>query len=224
MIQFNLLPDIKIAYLKAKRQKQLVMLISTITIIVSVVALVILSSIVFFLQKHSISSVSADITSKSSQLKNTPNLDKILTVQNQLNSLPALHAGKPDVARLFGYLQHVTPVAASISTFNADFSKSTLLISGNADTLATVTTFTDALKLATYHTDAKPNTEKAAFGSVVLSSFSRDSKGTTYTIMCNFDATLFQQGTTVTLTVPNVTARSSGQAASDLFKQSGTGQ
>ncbi|HSX32936.1 MAG TPA: hypothetical protein VLF91_01220 [Candidatus Saccharimonadales bacterium] len=223
MIQFNLLPDIKIEYLKAKRQKQLVLLTSGLAVVASVVVMVVLISIVFVVQKKSISDLNKDITAKSSQLQGTKNLGKILTVQNQLNSLPALHSGKPAASRLFGYLQQVTPTAASISSLKIDFIQHTILLTGNADTLATVNNFTDTLKLATYHTD-KSSKEITAFTSVVLSAFSRDSTGATYSITLQFTPSLFDITVAPSLTVPNVSARSSGQAASDLFKQVPAGQ
>ncbi len=223
MIQFNLLPDIKIQYLKAKRQKQLVLFSSFIVIAASLAALAILLSIVFGLQKKSIHDLNSDIQTKSSELKSTKDLNKILTVQNQLNSLPALHNAKPVVSRLFSFLQQVTPTTASISNFNANYTLHTMQISGSADSLATVTTFADALKLATYHTSTS-STEKNAFSTVVVNS-SRDSNGATYTINLKFDPALFGETADATLTVPNVTTRgNSGQTITLFKKQSGTGQ
>ncbi|HKU19212.1 MAG TPA: hypothetical protein VJP80_08175 [Candidatus Saccharimonadales bacterium] len=221
MIQFNLLPDIKIQYLKAKRQKQLVMFSSFIVIAASLAALVILLAIVFGLQKKSMSDLNNDIKTKSAELQSTQDLSKILTVQNQLKSLPTLHNAKPVVPRLFTFLQQVTPTAASISNYNANFALHTMQISGNADSLATVTTFADALKLATYHTASAPSTEKQAFSTVVVTS-SRDSNGATYTITLKFDPALFSENSDVTLTVPNVTTR--GNSGQTLFKKSNSGQ
>ncbi|HUB93651.1 MAG TPA: hypothetical protein VMB52_04060, partial [Verrucomicrobiae bacterium] len=67
MVQFNLLPDIKIQYLKARKEKHMVMLASTIVIIACVVILAILISVVFGLQKKSISDLTNNINAKSSQ-------------------------------------------------------------------------------------------------------------------------------------------------------------
>jgi Tfp pilus assembly protein PilN len=216
MIQFNLLPDIKIQYLKARRQKHLIMLSSTVVIIFSVTLVVVLVSIVFGLQKKNIADLSKDITSSSTELKNTKNLDRMLTVQNQLNSLQALHDEKPVASRLYKYITQLTPTSASIARMNIDFAKNTLTVNGAADSLGTINTFTDGLKFATYHTEDAPKTEKKAFSSVVLSTFGRDTKTATYTIDASFDPVLFSEKSEVTLTVPNITTRTGV-----LFKDEG---
>lgn len=220
MIQFNLLPDIKIQYLKARRQKHLVMLASSVVTVVSVAVLVFLISIVFGLQKKNISDLNRDIKADSAELKSTPNLNRMLTVQNQLTSLPALHDAKPVTTRLYGFMTQVTPTTASITRLNADFTLHTMQISGLADSLSTVNAFTDALKFATFHTAAAPTTEQSAFSSVVLSSFGRDSKSASFTITLSFNQALFSESSDVVLTVPNITTRTSGGANPALFKKS----
>jgi Tfp pilus assembly protein PilN len=222
MVQFNLLPDIKIQYLKARREKHMVMLVSTITIVACAAVLVILLGVVFGLQKKNISDLTNNINSKSAQLQSTPNLNKMLTVQNQLNSLPTLHSAKPVATRLYTFISQVTPTSASISQLTADFQENTLNITGGADSLATVTAFTDALKYATYHTTADPKTEKTAFTSVVLSNFSVDAKGATYTITLSFDPALFSEQSDVVLTVPNTTTSSIGVGGA-LFQSANGG-
>jgi Tfp pilus assembly protein PilN len=223
MIQFNLLPDIKIQYLKARRQKHLVMLGSTVVIIFSVAFLVIMISVVFGLQKKNIADLSRDIKDKSGQLQSTPNLNKMLTVQNQLTSLPTLHGSKPVASRLYGFLQQVVPTAASVSRVNIDYQKNTITITGAADSLATVNSFTDAMKLAKYATKDNPKSTKAAFSAVTLTTFSRDDKAASYTIDAQFDPALFSEENDVTLTVPNVTTRSNGGGSPALFQDTGTG-
>lgn len=220
MVQFNLLPDIKIQYLRARRQKQFVVLISVITIGVCVTAMVIIASFVFVLQRKNLSDLSKDINVASEELKNTPDLTKMLTVQNQLKALPGLHEDKPAASRIFNYLTQSTPSAASISRFNVDFQTLTMTISGSANSLVTVNTFADTLKFATYHTKNAPNDEKKAFTSVVLSSFGRDSKGASYTITFTFDSVIFSEAEEVTLTVPNkITTRSETEQPAALFQE-----
>src|SRR5215467_2991209 len=100
MIQFNLLPDVKIQYLKAQRQKHLVVFISTIAIIAAIALFAFLVTFVDVLQKKNLSDLNADIQTNSNQLKSTPDLSKILTVQNQLKALPGLHDQKAVATRL----------------------------------------------------------------------------------------------------------------------------
>lgn len=220
MIQFNLLPDIKIQYLRARRQKQMVVLVSVITTIACVAVLIVLVSVVFVLQKKNLSDLGKDITAASQELKSTPDLTKMLTVQNQLKALPGLHQDKPAANRIFGYLTQSTPEKASISRYNVDFETLTMTISGSANNLVTVNTFVDTLKFTTYHTKNAASDEKKAFSSVVLSSFGRDSKGASYTITFTFDPVIFSQAEEVTLTVPNkITTRSQTEQPSALFQE-----
>jgi len=225
MIQFNLLPDIKIQYLKASRQKHFVLLISIMTTVVAVVFLVIMGVVVFGLQKKNIQDLSSDIKSNSTQLQQTADLSKILTVQNQLKALPALHDTKPVASRIFGYIRQSTPVSVSISRVNVDFVKHVITITGAADSLNTINTFADTLKFTTYHTDAQPKTEVTAFSDVVLANFGRDNRGATYNITFTFDPLIFSELQNVTLTIPNiVTTRSEIEQPQALFKKDGSAQ
>lgn len=227
MIQFNLLPDIKIHYLRARRQKHLVLLSSIVVIIASLALLVLLISVVFVLQKKNLSDLNGDIKESSAELSNTPDLNKMLTVQNQLKSLEALHDSKPVATRLFGYVNQATPASASITRLVADYDKFTLGISGTADSLNTVNTFADTLKFTTFHTTSHDSDEKRAFSAVTLSSFGKGSKSTTYTITMTFDPTIFSEKEDVTLTVPKkITTRSEVEQPAALFQkaETGTGQ
>ncbi len=219
MVQFNLLPDIKIQYIKARRQKRMVMLISTIVTITGISLLVIFGVIVFGVQKKSVNDLNNDISAASQQLQSTEDLTKILTVQNQLNALPGLHDEKPVASRLFTYISQVTPVSASIGRLNVDFAQNTISISGSADSLETINKFTDTLKFTMYEVRGSDE-EKNAFSDVVLSSFGRDDAGANYTIVSSFDPTIFSELQEVTLTVPNIiTTRSKTEQPGALFRQ-----
>lgn len=219
MVQFNLLPDIKIQYLKARHQKRLFMFISTIVIIATVVVIVLLVSFVFGVQRKSMNDLSKDIDSKGGTLSSTQDLNKILTVQNQLKALPGLHDSKAVASRLFGYVSQVTPADATIARLNINFETNALELSGSATSLEVVNVFTDTLKF-TQFTTKEDSTQKQAFSEVVLSTFGRDEKTASYTINVKFDPIIFSELDEVTLTVPNiVTTRSEVAQPSALFKQ-----
>ena len=74
-----------------------------------------------------------------------PQINSILTVQNQLESLTALHSTKPAVSRLFDYLNSLTPSQISITNYTSDFTQQTVTVTGSADALSTVNQFQHAL-------------------------------------------------------------------------------
>lgn len=219
MIQFNLLPDIKIQYLKARRQKHLVLFVSTVTVIASISILLLMASYVFGVQRKSIHDLTNDIQAASEELQNTPDLNKILTVQNQLNSLPDLHNNKPAANRIFGYINQATPSSASISRLEVNFEAGTMGLTGSANSLETVNKFVDTLKFTNFTTGSNGDPRRA-FSDVVLANFGRDSEGANYTISLSFDQEIFSQQADVELSVPNIiTTRSEVDQPGVLFEE-----
>ncbi len=226
MIQFNLLPDVKIAYIKAQRQKRLIVSISTIASIAAVAIFILLFTFVNLAQKKNMNDLTKDIKKQSENLTKTEDINKILSVQNQLNALEQLHGNKIVASRIFGYLQQVTPTQATITQLDIDYEAGTISISGSAESITAINTYTDSLKFTKYTTENSGDEKKAAFSSVVLSSFARSENKNTYTITLNFDPIIFSQEEKVQLQVPQiVSSRSATERPSALFEQSvGGGQ
>lgn len=182
-----------------------------IAVVVAVVMLAI-TTILFVgvqvVQKKYSSDLSKDIKTESSKLEGTPDINKILTIQNQLASLPALHDQKPVATRLLGYVKQITPAKVSFANMDVDFSAHTIQVTGSADSLSTVNTFVDTLKFTTYKTES--GQEGSAFSAVVLTGFGRDAKGASYEIAFTYDPIIFSNESPVTLTVPpgKITTRS----------------
>jgi hypothetical protein len=215
MIQFNLLPDVKIEYIKAQKMRQTVLSVAIIGTIASMAIFTVSLAANQFEHKH-MKDLSRDITSETTQLKKVPQINNILTVQNQLGSLPALHDGKPAVSRLFDYLNQLTPEVISLSNYTSDFTAYTVTIIGTSDTLSSVNKYVDTLKFTTYTTD-KNSTKTPAFSNVVLTSFGLSTgtdpkvKTTTssFTISLAYDPNIFDNKLKVTLNVPSlITTRS----------------
>jgi hypothetical protein len=218
MIQFNLLPDIKVQYLKSKRRKHTVVVSSVIASIVSVALLVLLLAIVHGVQKKSLSDLNADIKTKSTELQSTPDLTKVLTIQNQLQELSTLHDGKPVATRMYDYLSQVTPNDISINKADVDFQQSAISLSGSAKDLATINKFVDTLKFTKYST-ASGAQNKEAFTKVVLTNFGTDNNKSTYTVTFAFDPVIFQQTEEVKLEVPDIiSTRSKVERPAALFQ------
>jgi Tfp pilus assembly protein PilN len=228
MIQLNLLPDIKLEYIKAQRQRRLLITASALVAAAAIAILLILLAVDLAQKKH-LSDLNNDITTESQTLRSKPNIGTILTVQNQLESLTALHATEPAASRLFtNYLDEVTPATVAITSLHFDFTQQSATITGTADSLKTVNQYIDTLKLTTY-TTSTDNTPAPAFSNIVLSSFSLNSSSTdpsqaaSYTITLSYDKNIFDItqniGNSGNLTVPNVvTTRSEVSQPGDLFK------
>ena len=197
MIQFNLLPDVKIKYIKARRQKRLVALVSSLVSLGSLLLLVLAGSYVYLLQGSQISSLNDKISKASGSISNkkdqVDDINKVLTVQNQLKSLDQLHNTKPLTSRTFDYLSRVTPSLVTISklTVNNIEGDETMVIQGSTDTLETVNKFVDTLKFARFKSSAENSEEIAVFKEVVLTTFSRDKAGASYTINFKYDPIIF---------------------------------
>lgn len=206
MIQFNLLPDVKLDYVRTHRTKRIVTLVAGSIAAGSLTILVLLFLAVNVVQKNRLDGLSESIAEDTKTLQETPNLNKVLTVQNQLNSLTELHSRKPQLTRLDGYLQKITPTNVSIADLNIEFEGSAMTFSGAANNLATINKFIDTLKFTTYKYD---DITGSPFSNVVLASFSNGQTEATYQITLLFDPVIFDSTKTITLDVPNtVTTRS----------------
>lgn len=228
MIQFNLLPDVKLEYLRTSRIKRTVMVIAGITGSVALVVFITLLLSVRVLQKNQLNKLDKEVKGHIAELKSVPDIDKILTVQNQLNRLTPLHDQKPAVDRLFGYLTQITPDTANISNLEMDFTDTKKLkIEGKADNFNTINKFADQIKFTeysiTYTEDEIKEGKKGtctireisydqesrkqvcvAFADVVLTGYSVSEEATTYELDFVFDPLLFDSRKPTVLNVPNI--------------------
>lgn len=201
MVQFNLLPDVKLEYVKSRRTKYLMTFISVVVGAVAITVFLLSLFIVNVVQKKSLSDLNNDIAAYSAQLKDVKDLSDILTVQNQLGTLTALHDGKPVTSRLFDYVGQVTPAQASLNKLTIDFATPGISVGGTAPTLDTVGLYANTLKATQFSVEGEEGTKKA-FSDVVLSSFGRDDKGATFVITFKYDPAIFEATKKVTLIVP----------------------
>ncbi len=231
MLQLNLLPDVKQEYIKAENQRRLVISVSVIVTAASIGLLALLLSMGALQKKH-INDLTVDIESNSKELKAKKEISRILTVQNQLNSLTSLHASKPAVARVFDYLNQVTPASIDITSMTVDFNAKTISITGNTAALSDVNKYIDTLKFTKYKSDAIPGPDQLAFSNVVMSNFAIGTSGAgqnkdkpaTYTITLAYEPNIFDITQQITLTVPKTTTtRSNSDSPSELFNGTPTG-
>jgi type II secretory pathway component PulL len=130
MIGLNLLPDVKKEYLKAQRSRNMVVGVSIITILAALALTALLAVFVYGGQALSIRNISDQIKDNQAVLQNKPDIDKYLTVQNQLSALETLHSQKAIYSRVFDYLQKLNPAAPDSMTVTAiSVDKATSVIS-----------------------------------------------------------------------------------------------
>lgn len=224
MIQLNLLPDVKLEYIRAQRSRRLVIAVAVLTSAASIIILVLLLG-VGVLQKKNLSDINKDITSESAQLKSKPDINKILTVQNQLGSLTKLHDEKLATSRVFGYLNQVTPTESGISSLTIDFTAKIVTLEGGSDSLSSVNKYVDTLKYTKYVV-GNDKTTTPAFSDIVLKSFGLNPAGgdpntrpASFTITLAYDPLIFDITKNVQLKVPTqVTTRAGLDKPGDLFQ------
>src|SRR5665213_3082884 len=121
-VQFNLLPDSKLNFNRSQRTKKLVYTITTIASLVSIALLVVMLLFADGVQKKLMSDATKNVDKSSSQLQ-ALKVDKIITVQSQLQALPTLHQSKHITSRIFTYLPKITPTSVSINRLDLDLAK-----------------------------------------------------------------------------------------------------
>lgn len=229
IVQFNLLPDVKLQYMRVQRTKNLVYTIAALVSIVSLAIFLLAIFTVDVVQKTQLNSAGNSVDKASSQLKSISQVDNIITVQNQLKSLSGLHQNKNITSRIFTYLPQVTPANVSINKLDLDLTKNTMDISGTANSQQEVNTFVDTLKFATYKVNST-DTPAPAFPSVVESGFNITPNNIGYSITVQFDPKLFannlldsqEQPQVPKLTVQNSSSSSKLNPSSTLFNSSQT--
>jgi uncharacterized protein YoxC len=189
-VQFNLLPDVKLSYIKAQRTRNLVISISFLVSAAAFVIFLIMLLTVDVVQKKQLSDANKSIKSASSQLQNITGLNQVLTIQNQLSALSTINKTKNITSRVFTFLPQVTPSRVSIGQVSADYTTKTMQLNGTADSQASVNVFVDTLKFATYKIGDQ-DSEHSAFPSVILNSFSISTGKSSYSMTIQFDPLLF---------------------------------
>lgn len=216
MIQFNLLPQVKVDYIKTKRLKRTIIGISILAIIASVILLVVTFSLKSFQSRH-LTNLDKNIAELTAELEATPELNKIISVQNQLNTLPTLYDGRPAVKRLPGYLDQTTPTNVGLTEVGVDFSTNFIEVSGMAENLEAVNRYLDTLKFTGYKIEGSEDT-LPAFKDVVVTSFGRSDENASFTATFTFDPVIFNGAQNVSLVIPSiVTTRSQVQNGASLL-------
>lgn len=109
MIEVNLVPDVKLELLKARRQQKMVISVAVLVAIVSVGVVTLLASYAFGVQTLQESIADSSIEENSKELKDIKDLSKTLTIQNQLKMLSTVQQEKNVSSRLFDIAATTVP-------------------------------------------------------------------------------------------------------------------
>lgn len=166
MIFINLLPDVKIEYIRALRIKRLLVLMSVILI----TCCLLISSIMYFItgyqQKAAISEIEGVPSNKADNIEATGNkklieeiqakkgTDFILTLQDKLVILPKLHDNKTAVDRLFdndkrndlAYLNTLIDSDSVVESLSFDFVNNTFTLTGKTVDSASASVARDTIE------------------------------------------------------------------------------
>ena len=206
-VQFNLLPDVKLKHLETQRTRNTVITAAVLIAGTSLAIFIVLLLSVFVVQKKQLNDANKEVAAASQQLKAVPDLNKVLTIQNQLTTLSSLHQNKHVSSRIFTYLPQVTPVGVTITNLSMDFTTDTMTITGSADSHRSVNSFISTLKATSFKVGTQ-DSDHTAFPSVVESSFSVTPHNSSYAITTTFDPQLFANNLSAVpkLKVPNLTS------------------
>ncbi|MBC7746834.1 hypothetical protein H7Y40_02545 [Pedobacter sp.] len=214
MIELNLLPDVKKEFIKAQRTRNTVISVSIIATIGAGVLTALLLSYVYVAQPLLISSQTNAIKKSTAELKAIPEIDKYLTVQNQLNTIDSLHSGLYKYSRAFSFLQQLNPSEPNNVSFSSvifDKTTNTIEFQGISRNFQALNVFQDTLKNATltYKSGDTENTV-SLFDQVVLQEAALSNVNNASVTSFKFqlvypDVAFLSSSTDVKIAVPNLT-------------------
>lgn len=236
MIQLNLLPDLKKEFIQSQKAKALVITISIFVTLGAIGLSALLFIYVTFLQQFQIGLATDDIAKKGQELKSITDVEKYVTVQNQLASLPDLHSQKGLYSRLFDFLSVLNPSApnnVTLSDLRVLTEDKTILVTGTTASFQTLNIFVDTLKNAdiTYKSGGQgdPVTAKM-FDQVLVQTAdivrTNSQSQVGFTIKTTYNDGVFDaRNTDMNVKVPNITTTPSvTQSPNPLFNGNAGGQ
>lgn len=213
MISLNLLPDVKKDLLRVRRERNMAVSISILAIGISVGALVILGgtlgtlAIIKATTEGGIKKNQAIIDkAKGDKDSGGKELDKYLTIQNQLSQLDGLKSKQEIYSRLLDYLTALNPAAPNnVSLRTASLAASgnnvsgatttgitesgvTLVLEGRANNFAAVGVYKDTLQNAKLNYEDKPEDGSADSSDSASSTSAADSNNGSDSVSGNSDS------------------------------------
>lgn len=133
MIEVNLIPDVKREYLHAQRVRNTVISVSMLVAAAAAGAVIVLGLALGSLQFAS-GQADNSIKSKYKELSDKPDINDLLTIQNQLTQIDMISSNRGVNSRIFDTLSAVNPQApnnVTMSTVRYNASEKTITIEGS---------------------------------------------------------------------------------------------
>lgn len=138
MIQVNLIPDVKLELVKAQRHRDTVILSSIIASAVAVTFLIIVALWVFLGQGVTLRGLTEDIKSSHAQFVAIEDIEKTVTLSNQMANIDSSHQQKSMTSRVFGLLNALsmtgTENSIAVSNFTINTDSKTMTITAQTET------------------------------------------------------------------------------------------
>lgn len=230
MIRINLLPDIKRDFLKARRDQARVVGISILAILIAGGVTVLLALWVYAVQNIHINLLTQNITDTNNEVRKIKDIDKYVTVQNQLSNLLSLHDDKNDFSRLLDILPTLnprTPNNVRLSSLNIDDALGTISLEGQTGSFSGLITFRDIMENAAVEyrvglVDSEPIKGKLfSEVAIVEQGMGKTQDGSVvvgFKISAKYDKAAFKSNSRdVSVSVPKLDTTPSKQDTPDIF-------
>lgn len=230
MIKLNLLPDIKRDFLKAKRDQARVVSFSILSIMIAGGISVALAVWVYAVQQVHMNLLTQNIKDNVAEVQKVTDINKYVTIQNQLANLSSLHDGKNDFSRLLVILPILNPRSPNsiqLTSVDLDDDQHTIALQGQTADFTGLVTFRDILENAdvTYRAniDATESIKENLFSNVAITEqgMSKSSGGKTivsFRISVTYNESAFKNSSRdVSVTVPKLETTPSKQDSPSLF-------
>jgi len=170
MIQINLIPEFKVAIIKSRAIRFKVIVISIAACVVSTSIVVLLALYSYGVQALSENNLSNQLKQEQSKLESVKDLPQLLTIQNQLSTIPKIYNSMSVNSRIFEILSGIQKNTGNdiiYSSVNVDSKNSTISISGQAPSYSSYEVFVKSIKnlQVQYKTTANSEIQKKMFAS-----------------------------------------------------------
>lgn len=235
MIHLNLLPDVKREFLKAKRDQARFISIAILSVFVVGGVTVVLAVWVYAVQTIHINLLTQNIKDNAAEIEAISDVNKYVTLQNQLTNLSQLHDGKNDFSRLLTILPTLNPKSPNnvmLASLTLSTEENTISLDGRVADFTGLVTFRDILQNAELEYRAGvENSEvikEKLFSEVIIleQGMSKTTEGTTvvsFKIIVKYNLAAFVNSSKdVSVSVPKLETTPSKQGSPDLFASDNT--